>query len=239
LKIRILLPTLNEAANIEAILRRIFEVVPHADVLVIDDNSPDGTASIVNRLLPEFPNLGLLLRPRPEGLGRAYLAAIAESLDRADALITMDADFSHDPGHLPALIEAGNSHDLVIGSRYIAQGGVAEWEWWRRALSHAGNFYSRKITGMPVSDMTSGFQLLRTEVLRRLAGIDIAASGYAFVIELKYRLWRNGARVTEVPIVFQARRGGESKLSSHIVREGIMTPWRLRLSSPKSGSRPA
>ena len=198
---------------------------------MIDDSSPDGTASTVRTLLGEFANLKLLVRPRREGLGRAYLAGIAESLHSADALITMDADFSHDPAHLPALVEAGNSRDLVIGSRYIAGGGVAEWESWRRALSWGGNLYSRAITGMPVSDATSGFQLVRTEALRRLNLGNVSASGYAFQIELKYRLWRSGATLTEVPIVFQARRGGESKLSNHIVREGVLTPWRLRFSS--------
>jgi dolichol-phosphate mannosyltransferase len=161
-------------------------------------------------------------------LGRAYLAGIAESLDRADALITMDADFSHDPAHLPALIEAGKSHDLVIGSRYTKGGGVAEWEPWRRALSLGGNLYTRAVTGMPVSDATSGFQLVHTQALRGLNLANVSASGYAFQIELKFRLWSNGATLAEVPIVFQARRGGESKLTSHIVREGVLTPWRLR-----------
>lgn len=231
MKTRILLPTFNENANIEGILRGIFKVLPEAGVLVIDDNSPDGTAATVTRLSAEFGNLKLLARPRREGLGRAYLAGIAESLDdtpRAGALITMDADFSHDPAHLPALVAAASSHDLVIGSRYAPGGGVAKWEAWRRALSAGGNLYCRMLTGMPVRDATSGFQLVRSEALAGLRSSAIAASGYAFQIELKYRLWRSGARLTEVPIVFQARRGGESKLSSHIVREGVLTPLRLR-----------
>jgi dolichol-phosphate mannosyltransferase len=230
LRIRILLPTFNENANIEAILRRIFEVVPGVEVLVIDDSSPDGTAATVERLRAGFQNLKLLLRPYREGLGKAYLAGMDQSLDAADALITMDADFSHDPAHLPGLIEAGRSHDLVIGSRYTASGGVDGWEFWRRVLSAGGNRYSRIVTGMPFRDCTSGLMLLRTPALRRLDRANIAASGYAFLIELKYRLWRSGATSTETPIIFRARRGGESKLSSHIVAEGVITPWRLRLS---------
>lgn len=230
MRLRILLPTYNEIANIEAMVREIFRVVPQVEILVIDDSSPDGTAACVKRLRAEFPNLHLLVRAHREGLGRAYLHGFAESLDSADALITMDADFSHDPAHLPALIEAGRSHDLVIGSRYTRAGGVDGWESWRRGLSGGGNLYSRLITGMPIRDCTSGFALLRAEALRRIDRSSIAASGYAFQIEMKHRLWRAGASFTEVPIIFRARRGGESKLSSHIVAEGILTPWRLRLS---------
>ena len=236
MNVRILLPTFNENDNIEGILRRIFEVVPQASVLVIDDASPDGTGRTVARLAEEFENVKLLDRARREGLGRAYIAGIAESLEDADgecadAIITMDADFSHDPGHLPEMIEAAASHDVVIGSRYVRGGGVADWEAWRRALSAGGNLYSRMVTGMPVRDATSGFQLVRTEALRKIGYRRIAASGYAFQIELKYRLWRSGARLVETPITFQTRRGGESKLSSHIVREGVLTPLRLRFGS--------
>lgn len=172
MKIRILIPTFNENSNIEPFLRRVFEVLSNAgidaDILVIDDSSPDGTSETVRSLFPEFADLKLLVRTRREGLGKAYLAGIAESLDSADALITMDADFSHDPAHLPALVEAAEAHSLVVGSRYIEGGGVEEWESWRRALSGAGNAYSRIVTGMPIHDLTSGFQLAHTGALRRL-----------------------------------------------------------------------
>jgi dolichol-phosphate mannosyltransferase len=231
--VHILVPTFNENDNIEGILRRIFEVVPQASVLVIDDDSPDGTGRTVARLMKELGNLKLLARTQREGLGKAYIAGMAETLEgadgeRADAVVTMDADFSHDPAYLPGMIESAKSHEVVIGSRYIARGGVAGWEAWRRALSAGGNLYSRMITGMPVRDATSGFQLVRTEALRKIGYRKISASGYAFQIELKYRLWRSGARLVETPIIFQPRRGGESKLSSHIVREGMLTPLRLR-----------
>lgn len=229
MKIRILLPTYNECASIEPMIRGVFKVMPDAHVLVIDDSSPDGTAGIVQRLTPEFPNLKLMVRPNKDGLGNAYLAGIAESLDSFDALVTMDADCSHDPMFLPAMAQAAETRDLVIGSRYAPGGGIEAWEFWRRVLSAGGNLYSRTITGLPVHDVTSGFQLVRTEALQRIDRSKIAASGYAFLIELKYRLWKSGARLTEVPIVFRARRGGESKLSGHIVREGVTTPWRLKL----------
>jgi len=227
-RIRVLLPTFNENANIEAMVREVFKAAPGVAVLVIDDSSPDGTAATVKRLRAEFPKLDLLVRARREGLGKAYLAGFAASMDQADAVITMDADFSHDPAHLDALIAAGQSHAVVIGSRYTRGGGVAGWESWRRALSGGGNLYARAITKLPVRDCTSGFMLLRTEALRRIDPDCVAASGYAFLIELKYRLWRSGASLAEVPITFRARRGGESKLTSHIVAEGMVTPWRLR-----------
>lgn len=235
MRVRILLPTFNENANIEGILRRIFEIAPQVEVLVIDDSSPDGTAATVKTLCAEFANLKLLLRTQREGLGKAYLAGMAESLDdpasTIDALITMDADFSHDPADLPRLMEAGESHDLVIGSRYCSGGNTAGWESWRRALSSGGNAYTRIITGMPIRDVTSGFQLVRTCALRNLDLSSIGASGYAFQIELKHNLVRAGVRWTELPIVFHVRRGGESKLTGHVVREGIRTPWRLRFFS--------
>jgi dolichol-phosphate mannosyltransferase len=229
-RVRILLPTYNENDNIEAMLREIFSIVPGVDVLVIDDMSPDGTAVTVKRLQAEFPNLNLLVPPKREGLGKAYLAGMAESIDVADALITMDADFSHNPAHLPALIEAGQTHDLVIGSRYTRSGGVSGWATWRRVLSGGGNFYARLIAGLPFRDVTSGFQMLRCDRLRCVDRSQIVASGYAFLMELKFRMLRAGATWTEVPIVFVARRGGESKLSIHIVAEGVITPWRLRFS---------
>ena len=232
MQVRILLPTFNENDNIEAIVREIFHTAPDVEILVIDDNSPDGTASTVKGLRAEFPNLHLLFREKKEGLGKAYLAGFAESIDSTDALITMDADFSHNPAHLSALIAAGKAHDLVIGSRYTKGGGVDGWEPWRQILSGGGNFYARSITGLPIRDCTSGFMLLRTSVLRRLDLTHIGASGYAFLMELKYRLWRSGARIAETPIIFRARRGGESKLSGHIVGEGFRTPWRLRFGTP-------
>ncbi len=229
----IILPTYNERKNIEPLARRIAETVPEAGILVVDDNSPDGTADAVRALTGEIPNLKLHLRAGKEGLGMAYIDAfqrlIAEG--QVDVAVMMDADFSHDPAHLPALLRLSDSYGLAVGSRYMAGGGIDGWERWRMMLSKGGNFYAGAITGMPISDMTGGFNAIRTSQLKKLDFAGMTCSGYAFQIELKYRLWRQGATIGETPIVFRQRRGGESKISNHIVREGLIAPWRLRFSS--------
>lgn len=225
------MPTYNERDNVEPIIRAVFSTVPEVHILVIDDNSPDGTAEVVRALRGEFPQLELLLRRRKEGLGRAYLDGFGRLLGEGgfDALLTMDADFSHDPAYLPEILARGASHDVVIGSRYVQGGGVEGWEQWRRLLSAWANFYCRTITGMPLRDCTAGYIFMRTDVLRKLRLESLGMSGYAFLMELKYALWRAGARFAEVPIVFRCRRSGESKISSHIIGEGVLAPWRLRL----------
>jgi dolichol-phosphate mannosyltransferase len=229
----IILPTYNERKNIEPLVRRIAEIVPEARIMVVDDNSPDGTADAVRALANEIPQLKLHLRAGKEGLGKAYMDAfqrlIAEG--EVDAAVMMDADFSHDPTHLPALIGLSGSYDLVVGSRYMAGGEIDGWERWRMMLSRGGNFYAGAITGMPISDMTGGFNAIRLSQLKKLDFAGMTCSGYAFQIELKYRLWRQGATIGETPIVFRQRRGGESKISNHIVREGLLAPWKLRFSS--------
>ena len=228
----IILPTYNERKNIEPLVRRIAAVVPEARILVVDDNSPDGTADAVRDLTGEIPNLKLHLRADKAGLGMAYMDAfqrlIAEG--EVDVAVMMDADFSHDPAHLPALIGLSASYDLVVSSRYMAGGGIDGWERWRMLLSRGGNLYAGAITGMPISDMTGGFNAIRTSQLKKLDFAGMTCSGYAFQIELKYRLWRQGVTIGETPIVFRQRLGGESKISNHIVREGLIAPWRLRFS---------
>lgn len=227
----ILLPTYNERDNVDPIIRAIFALVPDIHIMVIDDNSPDGTADVVCALSSEFSNLRLLSRPKKEGLGKAYLDGFGRILANGsfDAILTMDADFSHHPDYLPEILAQGASHDVVVGSRYTSGGGVEGWELWRRMLSGWANFYCRAITGMPLRDCTAGFIFLRTDMLRKLDLGGIRMSGYAFLMELKYALWRAGARFAEVPIVFRCRRSGESKISSHIIGEGVLAPWRLRL----------
>lgn len=227
----ILLPTYNERENVEPIIRAILAAVPAVHILVIDDNSPDGTAEVVRALCGEFKNLRLLPRPRKEGLGKAYLDAFGHVLAEGgfEAVLTMDADFSHDPCYLPGILAQGAAHDIVIGSRYTQGGGVEGWEFWRRMLSGWANFYCRAITGMPFRDCTAGYMFMRADILRSLDLGGIRMSGYAFLMELKYTLWRSGASFAEVPIVFRCRRSGESKISSHIIGEGVFAPWRLRL----------
>jgi dolichol-phosphate mannosyltransferase len=226
----VILPTYNERDNIGAIVSRLFAQFPDFRVLVVDDNSPDGTADAVRSLRQTFPRLDLLFRPRERGFGSAYVAGFRHVFDTAldGAVLMMDADLSHNPAHIPAMLKRIETCDVVIGSRYTGGGGVVGWELWRRALSRMGNAYVRAITRMPFRDCTSGFILIRADLLRRLDLSGISSSGYAFLAELKHALWRSGARIDEIPITFRNRAGGESKLSSHIVTEGIKAPWRIR-----------
>lgn len=228
-KIRIHLPTYNESENIVSLIEDIFSSVPSVEVMVVDDNSPDGTANLVESLLPKFPNLQLYRRSGKEGLGKAYVDAFQKTL--ADTSIThvmmMDADFSHNPQYLPEMFSMISWYDIVVGSRYAPGGGTEGWETWRKWLSRLGNLYCRMITGMPLRDCTGGFNIIKADILRRVDFKTIDLSGYAFIMELKYALFCVGAQFYEFPIIFNNRRGGESKLSNHIVREGIIAPWKM------------
>jgi len=226
----VLLPTYNERENIERIIREIFKYAPDVHVLVIDDCSPDKTGEVVTALCRHFPNLTLFSRRKKEGLGRAYLAAFERVLSDSSTgrVITMDADFSHNPSYLPQMRMLGRTCDIVVGSRYVPGGATEGWELWRTILSRYGNRYARLITGLPVHDLTSGFMLIHTKLLRSVLVEHLDVSGYAFMIELKHLLWSAGGTFTELPILFRNRTGGESKLTSHIVREGVIAPWKMR-----------
>ena len=226
----ILIPTYNEAGNIDPLVRRVFEFVPDAHVVVIDDNSPDKTADVVRKMTDADPRVSLLFRVRKEGLGKAYLQGFAEALKDSsnDLIIMMDADFSHDPSYIPEMRRAAIQADVVIGSRYCRGGGTQGWKAWRKFLSGFANRYCRAITGMPIHDATAGFILIRADALRKANIATFDASGYAFLMELKYRLWRSDARFAEVPIIFKERREGISKMSKRIILEGVVAPWKLR-----------
>lgn len=226
----VIIPTYNEKDNIKSIILDIFKITPGINVLVVDDSSPDKTATVVKSLQSEYSNLSLLERPRKEGLGKAYLDAFRSVLENNEIrrVIMMDADFSHDPKYLPELLEAAKDFDVVVGSRYVKGGGTIGWEFWRRFLSKFGNVYSRRVTGMPIFDCTGGFNLIKTDFLRKIDLSCVAMSGYAFQIELKYLLWRSGAQFKELPIIFKNRLSGESKISNHIIREGILAPWKIK-----------
>ncbi len=227
----IIIPTFNEKENISALIREIFDIVPSVHVLVVDDNSPDGTGDIVTALKKTFPNLALFTREKKEGLGKAYVSAFRKVLqdENLRSIVMMDADLSHRPEYLKAMFQAIDSSDVVIGSRYISGGGTRGWELWRRILSLFGNIYCKLLTRMPIHDCTGGFNAIRAETLRKvnLSGIDL--SGYAFIMELKYALFKAGARFLEIPIIFTNRAGGESKISGHIISEGILAPWKMIL----------
>jgi dolichol-phosphate mannosyltransferase len=225
----ILMPTYNERENVALLLPELFEQYPAISVLVIDDSSPDGTGDEVLSLTKKYPNLSLLLRPGKQGLGEAYKAGMHQVLKdpTIEVVITMDADGSHAPEYVGALLSASFTHDLVIGSRYVHGGGVENWEMWRMLLSRFGNIYARVLSGLPVRDITAGFMCFRASILRRIDFSQVHASGYAFLQELKFYTIQLGGTVQEVPILFRSRREGESKISRHIIREGLKTPWRL------------
>ncbi len=226
----ILMPTYNESANIVSMLQTIFSLHPDISIMVIDDNSPDGTAGLVRGLQSTYPNLTLLSRPAKDGLGRAYVHGFSEVLKFPDVgkIIIMDADFSHDPEYLAHLLMASDEHDVAIGSRYIPSGSTVGWEPWRKSLSTAGNIYCRTILGLDIHDYTAGFVAMNAAKLREVDLGKLNVSGYAFQIALKYLLSRAGARFKEIPIEFKNRRGGESKLTGHIIFEGIIIPWKIK-----------
>lgn len=225
----IIIPTYNEKKNITEIVSKIFRLLPEIWVLVVDDNSPDGTAIAVKNLQEKFPNLDLLVRPKKEGLGRAYIHAFSEVLQQNDvhSITTMDADFSHDVQYLPQMISEIQKFDVVVGSRYVKGGGIEGWESWRKILSGFGNFYFRLITRLPIFDCSGGFNAYRIDILRKINLEEIISSGYVFLVELKYYLWKIGAKFKEIPIVFKTRREGESKINMSIIWEGVSTPLKL------------
>jgi dolichol-phosphate mannosyltransferase len=228
------LPTYNEAENLEAIVaattRRLEESVPGDwGLLVVDDDSPDGTGQIADRLAAENPAVEVLHRKGKEGLGRAYLAGFEHALARgAELVIVIDADFSHDPDHLPAMIAASEHSDLVLGSRYVAGGRIENWPPLRRVLSRCGSLYARLMLGVKVRDLTSGFRCVRRRVLETVEPSTLRSQGYVFNIELTYRALLAGLTVTEVPICFRDREEGESKMSLPIAMEALMLVPRLR-----------
>jgi dolichol-phosphate mannosyltransferase len=224
----LILPTYNEAENIGPFVAAVLENVPaNARVLIVDDSSPDGTGEIADRMAAEHEAVGVLHRPLREGLGPAYIAGFREALaGGAELILEMDSDFSHEPAYLPSLLEAIEGADLAIGSRYVPGGGVGDWGAMRRAISRGGSTYSRLVLGVEVKDMTGGFKCFRREVLEAIDLDAIRSKGYAFQVELTYRVVQKGFRVVEVPIVFRDRRVGSSKMSRAIVAEAI---WRVPL----------
>lgn len=229
--VAVVLPTYNEAENIERLLRELRRIVPEARLLVVDDSSPDGTGAIAERCAVELGSIDVVHREVKDGLGNAYRFGFRRVVESGfDVVVTMDSDFSHDPNVIPSMlsrVEAGA--DAVIGSRYVPGGGTQDWPLHRRLLSRWGNVYTGWILGVKVRDCTSGFRAYRTEALAAIDPDSTRADGYAFLTELVVRLGRRGARIDEVPIVFVDRRYGTSKMSSRIVVESMLlvTRWGL------------
>lgn len=226
----VVIPTYNEAENILRLIPELFSRYPEIAVLVVDDSSSDGTARRVESLRSNYQALALYERPAKLGLGSAYREAFQKVLSwpGVEAVVTMDADFSHDPASIGALLKALAEVDVAVGSRYAAGGRVMNWSVSRRFLSRFANWYARTILRVSVRDLTAGFHAIRMAALRKLPWELIRAEGYGFLIELKCRLIASGARVREVPITFIERRHGASKLSRRTIWEAALLPWRLR-----------
>ncbi len=230
MKALIISPTYNEVKNIQSLVEQIFELDPSYHLLIIDDNSPDGTAEKVKELKSLFDNLHLEERPNKAGLGTAYKFGFNWALKNGyDAVVQMDADLSHDPNDVPRLISQLKHHDLIIGSRYVEGVSVVNWPIRRLILSYGANIYSRFITGMPINDGTGGFKAWSSSILQRIELKKVKSQGYSFQIEMNFRAWRLGARIKEEPIIFVDRTIGESKMSKTIMYEAIWMVWRLRI----------
>ena len=236
-KIYIVIPTYNERANIALLINQIFDLnINDLNILVVDDNSPDGTGLIVEDLKNKFNNLNILHRPQKAGLGAAYVAGFKEALSRgADYIFEMDADFSHDPKYLPEFLNNIKDFDLVLGSRYITGGGVDNWNLMRRLISRLGNIYARIILFLPYHDLTGGFKCYRREVLENIDLDNLNSLGYNFQIETTYKAYKMGFKICEVPIVFTERKSGQSKFNLGIIWESFFKVLQLRYDKKVSG----
>jgi dolichol-phosphate mannosyltransferase len=228
----VIMPTYNERLNIPLIVPAVLAQHPALELLIVDDNSPDGTGAIADQLAAENPRVHVLHRAGKEGLGKAYIAGFRWALECGyDLMFEMDADFSHDPRFLPAMIEAAGDADLVLGSRYKTGVNVINWPISRLLLSLGANQYARWVTGLPLTDSTGGFKCFRRKVLEAIPLDRVRSNGYAFQIEMSFLAWRRGFRLKEIPIVFTDRVEGQSKMNKKIVREAIWMVWWLRIRS--------
>lgn len=229
----VIIPTYNEKENIEAIIRKVFSLSVHFDILIVDDGSPDGTGAIVKGLQQQFPALHILERTEKNGLGTAYIAGFKWCLEKGyEYVFEMDADFSHNPEDLPRLYDAcKNGADMSIGSRYVTGVNVVNWPMSRVILSYFASKYVRMITSLPIHDTTAGFVCYRISVLKRIELDKIKFRGYAFQIEMKFTAWKHGFKLTEVPIIFTDRTLGQSKISKNIIREAVWGVLALKIKS--------
>lgn len=224
----IVVPTYNERENLPRMVARLLALPVKVDLLVVDDNSPDGTGKLADEFAAKHPEVHVLHRQEKNGLGRAYLAGFKWALERGyEFIFEMDGDFSHNPDDVPAFLEMAQNADLVLGSRYVNGIRIMNWPLSRLMLSKGAAMYVQIITGMPITDPTGGYKCFRRRALEALNLDAVRSNGYSFQIELTHKLWRNGFRVAEVPIIFTERVQGHSKMSGHIVREALIMVWRL------------
>ena len=229
MKALIIIPTYNEADNVSAIIDEVLKQDENLEVLIVDDNSPDGPSKIVEKKQKKNNKIHLLKRAGKMGLGSAYVAGFKYALDQNfDYIFEMDADFSHDPAVIPDMLEEIKDNDLVIGSRYLGGINVVNWPLRRLMLSFFAAHYVRFITGMPINDPTGGFKCFRRNVLETIDLDKILSDGYSFQIEMNFRTWRKKFKIKEIPIVFTDRRSGQSKMSKKIVREAVFVVWKLQ-----------
>ncbi len=225
----VIIPTYNEAESLPVLIPEILDCAAGIEVLIVDDNSPDGTGDLADRLAKNYPEVSVLHRPEKRGIGPAYRAGFRRALeDGYDFIVQMDADRSHDPAQLPVFLELIGESDMVIGSRYIPGGAVVNWGFHRRILSRMANIYARAVTGMPYRDSTSGFTCFRRSILESLSPESVQATGYSFQIEFKYRVHHAGFRIRETPITFRERSRGRSKMNRHTILEAMWRVWSLR-----------
>jgi dolichol-phosphate mannosyltransferase len=235
----VVVPTFNERENLPLLAQRLLRLSVPVDLLVVDDNSPDGTGRIADDLAAQYPSTHVLHGEQKRGLGRAYIAGFRWALEHGyEFVFEMDGDFSHNPDDIPMLVQAARHADLVLGSRYLNGIRIVNWPLRRLMLSKAAATYVRLITGMPIADPTGGFKCFTRRALQALNLDDINSDGYSFQIEITHRLWRQGMRIVEVPIVFTERLHGHSKMSGNIISEALMMVWRL-LFQNKLRRRPA
>ncbi len=226
----VVIPTYNEVENLALLVPRVLDQDPDLEVLVVDDDSPDGTGKLADELSAQTGRVHVLHRDQKQGLGAAYRSGLARALELgADRIVQMDADFSHPPDALPEMLAQLADHDVVLGSRYLNGITVVNWPIERILLSYFGNVYARRVTGLPISDTTGGFRCMRRELLERIGFERIRADGYAFQIEMNYRFVRHGARIKELPFFFLDRTRGVSKLTFRIGLEALWVVWWLRI----------
>ncbi|RKZ18958.1 polyprenol monophosphomannose synthase [bacterium] len=231
-KVLVVIPTYNERENIEKIIKEVLRQSPDIHVLVVDDNSPDGTWEVVEKIKKKEKRVDLIKRPEKMGLGTAYVEGFKYALKNGyDVVFEMDADFSHDPNDIPRILQELNGYDMVIGSRYCNGVSVVNWPMSRLLLSYFANLFARKVTGVPIRDLTSGFKAIRRRVLEKLNLSEIRSDGYGFQIEIHVRAYRKGFKIKEIPIIFVDRRSGHSKMSRRIVWEAFWLVWWLKLQS--------
>lgn len=232
MKTLIIIPTYNELDNLPKLLPEVLSRNEDINVLVVDDNSPDGTAAYVEKEMQLNNRLHLIKRASKQGLGTAYIAGFKYALqNNFDFIFEMDADFSHDPKEIPKFLNEINNYDLIIGSRYITGVNVINWPMRRLLLSWFANLYTRFITGMPIHDATGGFKCFKRKVLESIDLDKVRSNGYAFQIEMNFKAWKKGFKIKEIPIIFVDRMKGKSKMSKKIVREAVTMVWKLRLKS--------